>query len=779
MSVQAIGMPVRREEDYRLLKGKGRYVDDVRAANEAHGYVLRAPHAHARITSLDVGRAGSAPGVLCVLTGADLTRRGLGTLMPAVRRRRRNGSPAFVCPQPLLAADRVRYVGDPVAFVVAETVNQAKDAAELIAVDYQPLPAVVGAEAALAPEAPAVWDDNPGNEAFFHEVGDRNAVDSAFARADRVIRHKTVINRVTANSMEPRGCLGDYDRDQDRYTIRCTVQSVHGTRAALADRIFKLPHHQFRVVCDNMGGGFGMKGGCYPEYALSLWASEVVGRPVRWVAERSEGLMSDEQGRGSVIDTELALDRNGRFLALRTRWSAAIGAYYSTDRPTIPLSVGLACQVNTYNIPALHTEVTAVLTNTMTIAPYRGGGRPEPIYATETIIDKAAHELGLTPAELRRRNTIPAGAMPFTTAFGQIYDCGDFPKNLEDCLALADYDRAAARREAAKQRGKLLGVGVATSVAASGGRDYEHAEIRFDPSGGVVLMTGSMDHGQGHGTTFKQVLSEKLGIDADLIRYRYGDSDLVTMGIGTFGSRSAQLAGSAIVVAADRLIDKGCKIAAHMMEAAIPDVTFENGKFAITGTDRSVGIAEVAKQSFHSLQLPDGVETGFAERANFGPADPATFPAGAHLCEVEIDEETGEVALTRYAAVDDVGRVLNPLLCEGQIHGGIVQGVGQALMENVVYDPATGQLVSASFQDYSMPRADQFCSFDVANNPTLTEKNPLGVKGVGEAGTIAAIPAVMNAVNDALARVGAPYVEAPATSEKVWHASRAARNRRS
>ena len=775
MGVQAIGMPVRREEDFRLLRGKGRYVDDVRAANEAHGYVLRSPHAHARIAALDAGRARAAVGVLCVLTGSDLARRGLGTLMPAVRRRCRNGAPAFVCPQPLLADDRVRYVGDPVAFIVAESVNQAKDAAELIAVEYEVLPAVVRAEAALAAGAPAVWDDNPGNEAFFHEVGDRAEVDSAFAKADHVVRHKTIVNRVTANSMEPRGCLAEYDRDQDRYTIRCTVQSVHGTRAALADRIFELPHHHFRVVCENMGGGFGMKGGCYPEYALSLWASEVLERPVRWIAERSEGLMSDEQGRGSVIDTELALERDGRFLALRTRWSAAIGAYYSTDRPTIPLSVGLGCQVNTYNIPSVHTEVTAVLTNTMTIAPYRGGGRPEPIYATETIIDKAAHQLGLTPVELRRRNTILAGAMPFTTALGQTYDCGDFPKNLEDCLTLADYDRVAERREAAKRRGKLLGVGVATTVAASGGRDYEHAEIRFDPSGGVVLMTGGMDHGQGHGTTFKQVLSEKLGIDADLIRYRYGDSDLVTMGIGTFGSRSAQLAGSAIVVAADRLIDKGRKIAAHMMEAAVPDIGFENGKFAITGTDRSVGIAEVAKRSFHSLQLPDGVETGFTERANFGPADPATFPSGAHLAEVEIDEETGEVTLTRYSAVDDVGRVLNPLLCEGQIHGGIVQGVGQALMEEVVYDPATGQLLSGSFQDYGMPRADQFCGFDVENNPTLTEKNPLGVKGVGEAGTIAAIPAVMNAVNDALVRIGAPYVEVPATSEKVWRALRAAR----
>jgi len=755
MSVQAIGQSVRREEDLRLLKGKGRYVDDVREPLEARGYVLRSPHAHARIITLDVRQAKTAPGVLAVLTGEDLRRRGLGTLMPGVRRRRRNGAPAFACPQPLLAQSRVRYIGDPVAFIVAETSNQAKDAAEQIAVEYESLPAVIGAEAALAPDAPSVWDDNPGNEAFFHEIGDKAAVEAAFARAGHITRHKIVINRVTANSMEPRGCLAHYDRDQDRYTIRCTIQSVHATRAALADRIFKLPQHQFRVVCDNMGGGFGMKGGCYPEYALSLWASEVAGRPVRWIAERSEGLLSDEQSRGSVVDAELALDSSGRVLALRAQWKAAIGAYYSTDRPTIPITIGLGCMVGTYGIPAVHAQVVAVLTNTMAIAPYRGGSRPEPIYVIETIIDKAAHELGIEPAELRRRNTIPAVKMPFTTIFQQTYDSGDFPKNLNDCLALADYANVAGRRAAAQQSGKLLGVGVATAVAASGGRDYEHAEIRFDPSGGVVLMTGSMDHGQGHGTTFKQVLSEKLGIDADLIRYRYGDSDLVTMGIGTFGSRSAQLAGSAIVVAADRLIDKGRKIAAHIMEA---------------------GIVDVAKQSFEAAHLPTDLEVGFSERANFGPPGCATFPSGAHYCEIEIDKETGEVALTRYVAVDDVGRVLNPLLCEGQIHGGIVQGVGQALMEDLVYDRATGQLLTGSFQDYAMPRADDFCHFELANNPTLTDRNPLGVKGVGEAGTLCAIPAVMNAVNDALAYVGASSIEAPAAPEKVWRALRSAHN---
>src|SRR5437588_1898344 len=774
MSVQAIGQPVRREEDLRLLRGKGRYVDDVREPNEARGYVLRSPHAHARIAEIDTRRAGFLPGVLAILTGEDLRRRGLGTLMPQVRRRRRNGAPAFVCPQPLLARDRVRYVGDPVAFIVAETLDQAKDAAELIDISYEPLPAAISAEAALAADAPAVWDENPGNEAFFHEIGDEAAVDAAFAKADRIVRHTIPINRVTANSMEPRGCLAHYDTDQERYAIRCTIQSVHATRAALADRIFKLPEHQFRVVCENMGGGFGMKGGCYPEYALSLWASEVTGRPVRWTAERSEGLLSDEQARGSIVDTELGLDENGRFLALRTRWISSIGAYYSSDRPTIPLTIGMGCLVNTYTCPAIYAECTAVLTNTMTTAPYRGGSRPEPIYVVETIIDKAAQELGIDPAELRRRNTIPASAMPYTTPLHQIYDSGDFAKNLDDALHLAAYDRIEERRSEARRRGKLLGIGVATTVAATGGRDYEHAEIRFDPAGGVVLITGSMDHGQGHGTTFKQVLSEKLGIDADKIRYRYGDSDLVTMGIGTFGSRSAQLAGSAVVVAADRLIDKGRKIAAHTMEAAANDIVFEAGRFTIAGTARAGGIEEIARQAFQSAQLPEDIETGFTERANFGPADAATFPSGAHVAEVEIDIETGDVKLARYCAVDDVGTMLNPLLCEGQIHGGIVQGIGQALLENLVYDPETGQLLTGSFQDYGMPRADDFCSFELEENSSPTDKNPLGVKGVGEAGTIGSIPAVMNAVNNALASIGAPPVDLPATPEKVWRAMRAA-----
>jgi carbon-monoxide dehydrogenase large subunit len=779
MAVQAIGQRVRREEDFRLLTGRGRYVDDVPAIGPhgepaARGYVLRSPHAHARIVSIDAEQARVAPCVLAVLTGAELKRRGLGTLRPLMPRRKKNGTPSFVCPQPLLAQEYVRYVGDPVAFIVAETLHQAKDAAELIEIEYEPLPAIVTAEAAVAADAPAVWPDNPGNEAFTFEAGDKAAVEAALARAPHVIRMRIPVNRVTANSMEPRGCLAFYDPAEERYTIRCTVQSVHQIRAALAGQIFRLPHHQVRVVCDNMGGGFGMKGGCYPEYGLALWASEATGRPVRWIAERSEGLQSDEQARGSTVEAELGLDGNGKFLALRTSWISSIGAYYSSDRPTIPLTIGMGCLVNTYTFPAVYAECTAVLTNTMTTAPYRGGSRPEPIYFTETIIEKTARELGIDPAELRRRNTIPVSAMPYTTPMRQTYDSGDFAKNLEDALHLAAYDGIAERRAEARRRGKLLGIGVATTVAATGGRDYEHAEIRFDAAGGVVLITGSMDHGQGHGTTFKQVLSEKLGIDADKIRYRYGDSDLVTMGIGTFGSRSAQLAGSAVVTAADRLIEKGRKIAAHVMEAAPNDIVFERGRFTIAGTDRAVGIEDVARQAFQSAQLPDDIETGFTERANFGPADAATFPSGAHVAEVEIDIETGEVRLARYCAVDDVGTMLNPLLCEGQIHGGIVQGIGQALLENLVYDPESGQLVTGSFQDYGMPRADDFCRFELEENSSPTDKNPLGVKGVGEAGTLGAIPAVMNAVNDALAAIGAAPVELPATAEKLWRAIRAA-----
>ena len=775
MGLYGIGQPVPREEDPRLLMGKGRYADDVSLAGQAHAVVLRSTFAHAVIRCIDAKDARAAPGVLAILTGAELEARGLGAQRPSVPRNKSDGSPAFVTPLPLLADDRVRFVGQPIAFVVAETLAQAKDAAELIELDYDPLPAVVGVDQAVAEGAPPVWRDNPGNEAFFHEVGDAAAVEAAFATAQHVVSQRIVINRITANSMEPRGCVAEYDAVDDQYTIRCTIQSAHGTRAALAGAFFRKPENRFRVICDNMGGGFGMKGGCYPEYALSLWAAEVTGRPVKWISERGEGILSDEQARDSVIDAELALDNDGNFLALRTLAKVAIGAYNTSDRNVNPTLVALGCLVNTYKTPAVHGRVMGIFINTMTIAFYRGGGRPEPLYIIERLVDKAARQLGIDPFELRRRNSVPAGDMPYRTPLGQTYDCGDFLKNMDDCRRIVDYDSAASRREQARWRGKILGVGIANVCEPSAGRAFEHAEIRFDPSGSVTLLAGAMDHGQGHGTSFKQVLSDRLGIDADLIRYRYGDTDAVARGIGTFGSRTAVLCGGAISVAADRIVEKGKRIAAHFLEAAEADIVFEKGRFTVAGTDRAMDIIEVAKKAFVREALPADIEPGLDEQADYSSA--SAWPNGTHICEVEIDEQTGRVELTRYVAVDDVGTVLNPMLVEGQIFGGIAQGAGQALVEDLVYDPDSGQLITGSFTDYCMPRADDFCSFELHENPVPTATNVLGVKGAGETGTCGSLPAVMSAVNDALASVGGPEIEIPATAEKVWRAINSAKSR--
>lgn len=768
MGLYGIGQPVPREEDPRLLMGKGRFADDVSPAGLARGVVARSTEAHAHIRSINVDAARAAPGVLTVLTSAELKERGLGAQRPSAPRKKRDGSPAHVTPKPLLADDRVRHVGDPIAFVVAETLAQAKDAVELIEIDYDPLPAVVSVDQATAEGAQPVWDDNPGNEAFFHEVGDAAATEAAFAKADHVVTHRIVINRITTNSMEPRGCVAEYDAVDDQYTVRCTVQSAHGARMILANAYFKKPQNQFRVICDNMGGGFGMKGGCSPEYAMALWGAEVTGRPVKWIAERSEGILSDEQARDCVIEAELALDKEGNFLALRTLSKTAMGAHNTSDRNVNPTLVAIGCLANTYKTPVIHGRVMGIFTNTMTIAFYRGGGRPEPLFIIERMVDKAARALGIDPFELRRRNSIPTEAMPYRTPLGQTYDCGDFLKNMDDCRRLADYDGVSARRANARERGMILGVGVANVCEPAGGRAFEHAELRFDPSGSLTILAGSMDHGQGHRTTFKQVASDLLGMDADLIRYRHGDTDAVARGIGTFGSRSAILCGGAISVAADRIIEKGKRIAAHFLEAAEVDIVFEKGKFSVAGTDRAMDIVELAKKASVREALPADIEPGLDEQADYG-TDPA-WPNGTHICEVEIDEQTGQVALTRYVAVDDVGTMLNPMLVEGQIFGGIAQGAGQALMENLVYDPDSGQLVTGSFTDYCMPRADDFCTFELHENPVPTATNPLGVKGAGETGTCGALPAVMSAVNDALLSVGGVEIEMPATSEKVWRA---------
>ncbi len=776
MDTYRIGAPVKREEDFRLLRGRGRYVDDVGALRQAHAYVLRSPHAHAEIRSIDIAAARQALGVLAVLTGAELAERGLGMLATAFAGKRSDGKPGFACSQPLLAQGRVRFVGEPVAFIVAETVNQAKDAAELIVAEYDPLRAVVTVDDALAQGAPAVWDDNPDNEAFTHEVGDAAAVEAAFAKAAHVVRHRVCVNRVTANAMETRGCIAEYDSDDDCYVLRATVQSVHGIRASIAGQIFRMPQTRLRVICDQMGGGFGIKGGCYPEYSLSLWASEIVGRPVRWLAERAESILSDEHGRGGLVDAELALDAELRFLGLRTHTKVPIGAYFTTDRNIRSVTGGLGGLAGVYGVPAIHARVTGALTNIMTNAQYRGGAKPEPVYVLEVMVDEAARQLGIDPVELRRRNTLAVGALPYRTSLGDVYDCGDFMKNFDECLAAADYAGIEARRADALSRGKYLGVGTSNTITAVATTNFEHVEVRFDNSGGITLLCGAMDHGQGHGTTFKQVLADKLGIEGDRIRYRYGDTGEVTTGVGTFNARCAVFVGSAVTIAADKIIAKGRLIAAHMLEAAEDDIEFALGRFTVAGTDRSLGLDEIAKTAFMKPRLPPGIEPGLYEHGEFGMGvgDAPTYPNGCHLAEIEIDAETGRVALVRYAAVDDAGIILNPLLFDGQVHGGIVQGAGQILMEVVDYDSDSGQLLSGSFMDYCMPRADDFCDFEIAANEVPTARNPLGVKGVGEAGTVGALPAVMNAVNDALHRIGAPTVEMPASHEKVWRAINAA-----
>jgi carbon-monoxide dehydrogenase large subunit len=772
-----IGNPIPREEDLRLLRGRGRYADDVNAPRQARAYVLRSPHAHADIVSIDASAARAAPGVLSVLTGDDLEKRGLGTLRPAMAGKRSDGSPGFVCVQPLLAQGRVRFVGEPVAFVVAETVNQAKDAAELIEVEYATLPAVISVDDALAPGAPAIWADNPGNEAFTHVRGDAAAVDAAFATATHVVKHRVCVNRVACNALETRGCIAFYDPDEDRYELRATVQSVHGIRAQICNQIFKMPQTKLRVICDQMGGGFGIKGGCYPEYSLALWASEILERPVKWIADRAESLLTDEQGRGGLVDAELALDADGKFLGLRTHTKVPIGAYFTNDRNIRSTTGGLGGLAGVYGIPAIHGKVTGALTNIMTNAQYRGGAKPEPVFVIETMVDVAARQIGMDPVELRRRNTLGTDAMPFTTCLGDVYDCGDFMRNYDQCLAAADIDGFAARSAAAKINGKVLGIGTSNSITGVASTNFEHVEIRFDPSGGITLLCGAMDHGQGHGTTFKQVLADKLGIDGGGIQYRFGDTDKVAFGVGTFNARVATFAGSAVTLAADKIIEKGKQIAAHMLEAADSDIEFADGTFTVAGTDRSVSLQDVAKTAFQKPNLPAGMEPGLYEHGEFGmgEGDAPVYPNGAHLAEVEIDVDTGKVALIRYAAVDDAGNILNPMLFDGQVHGGIVQGAGQALMEDVNYDPDSGQLMTGSFMDYCMPRADDFPDFKLAANEVPTARNPLGVKGVGEAGTVGALPAVMNAINNALHEIGAPAIEMPATPEKVWRAIQSAK----
>jgi carbon-monoxide dehydrogenase large subunit len=773
MAKFGIGQSVTRFEDVRLLKGEGRYLNDVNLAGQAHAVVLRSPHAHARIRSIDVDRALKAPGVLAVLTGADIERDGLGTMKMTLRRKRPDGSPMFAPPHRGLSQERVRYVGDPIAFIVAETLAQAKDAADLVQVDYDPLPSVTSTAAAGPGSAP-VWDECPDNVSNVYEAGDKAAVEATFARAQHVVRRRYVITRVHAQYMEPRGALGVYDPGEDRYTLYADVQYPHRVRNALASMVFQIPEHQIRVIAGDIGGGFGTKGWQYPEHRLVLWAARKLGRPVKWACERHECIPADEHARDNISEAELALDAEGRFLALRVRTTANLGAYVSSDRNLLATFSNVVTLVGVYTIPAAHVQVTGVLTNCNSTAPYRGAGRPEAIYVLERLIDDAARELGLDRLKLRRTNIIPSSSMPYRTSLGVTYDCGEFEKGMDQALALADVVGFPARREESRRRGKLRGLGIVNAIERAAAPGLEYAEIRFNPSGTAMVLMGSKNQGQGHETIFKQIVHEKLGLDPRDVRYIDGDTDRVAFGIGSMGSRSTVIGGTALSMAADKLIAKGRKIAARLLEAAEPDIVFADGRFAVKGTDRAVVLKEVARAAFQLDKLPSGVEPGFYETGTFSPpAD--TYPNGCHVCEVEIDAETGEVALVRYAVVDDVGTVINPLTLKGQIHGGIAQGVGQALMEQVVYDPESGQLLTSSFMEYGMPRADTFCDIAVASNTVPTKLNPLGAKGAGEAGTVGALPVVMNAVLDALATVGVRDFDMPATSDRVWHAIQAAR----
>jgi carbon-monoxide dehydrogenase large subunit len=606
-----------------------------------------------------------------------------------------------------------------------------------------------------------------------HELGDKAAVEKAFAAAAHIVHHRMVISRLTTNSMEPRGCLAEYDARDERMTLRCTVQVPHLMRRTIAEEIFQVPETKFRIIAENVGGGFGMKGALYPEYSLTALAARLTGRPVKWMSERGEGFLSDEHCRDNVSEAALALDQDGKFLALRVRTHANIGAYHSSDRSAGPPTNNLGVLAGTYVLPAIHVEVNATFTNTMMTGHYRGAGRPEAAYVLETLVDLAARKLAIDPAELRRRNTIPASAMPYRTALVYTYDCGDFGKNLEDCVVQADYAGFERRSADSKARGKLRGIGVSSTVASTNVGLIERAELRFDPTGTLTIAMGTQDHGQGHATSFRQIIADKLGVPPERVRFLQGDTDLVAIGTGTFGSRSMVAGGTALLMAADKIIANGKRLAAHVMEAGEHDIVFEQGRFIVAGTDKAVTLGEIAETSFSPKSLPKGMEPGLFESGTFDGGE-RTFPNGCHVVEVEIDEETGAVEIVRYNAVEDVGHMINPRLVAGQVHGGIAQGVGQALMETIVYD-ASGQLVSGSFMDYAMPRAENFCDFALSENEVPTKTNPLGVKGAGESGTVGALPAVMNAVNDALARVGAPYVQMPATAEKVWRALQVAR----
>jgi aerobic carbon-monoxide dehydrogenase large subunit len=780
-----IGQSVLRKEDARFLTGTGQYTDDVSMPRQTHAYFLRSPHAHAAIRSIDVVKAKALPGVVDIFTGADLT--GVNGLPCGWLITGSDGKPMNEPPHPVLAQGKVRYVGDAVALVIAETVDQAKDAAEAIVVDYDVLPAVVNVVDALQPGAPQLHEQAPGNKCYTWALGDRSAVEAAFAKAAHVTKLDIVNNRLVPNAIEPRAALASYNRADDAYTLYVTSQNPHVERLLMTAFVLGLPEHKVRVIAPDVGGGFGSKIYLYAEETAMVWASKRVNRPIKWVAERSESFLTDAHGRDHVTHAELALDKDGRFLALRVQTTANMGAYLSTFASCIPTILYATLLAGQYTTPAIWCEVTAAFTNTAPVDAYRGAGRPEAAYVVERIVHQAAVEMGIPQDELRRRNFIRE--FPYQTPVALNYDIGNYDQTLDAAMKMADVAGFGARRDESQKRGKLRGLGYAAYIEACGLAPsnvagalgaraglFEAGEVRVHPTGSVTVFTGSHSHGQGHETTFAQIVAARLGVPVDNVSVVHGDTGRVPFGMGTYGSRSLAVGGTAIVKALDKIVAKGRKIAAHLLEAAETDIEFKDGKFSVAGTDRSKTFAEIALTAYvpHNYPLAT-LEPGLNETAFYDPTN-FTYPAGTHICEVEIDPDTGVVEVAAFTACDDFGTIVNPMIVAGQVHGGVAQGLGQALLEHCVYDRDSGQLLTGSMMDYALPRADDLPSFTVDTKVTPCTHNPLGAKGCGEAGAIGAPAAMMNAVMDALSGVGVTHLDMPASPQRVWSAIRQARD---
>ncbi len=761
-----VGQPVLRVEDPKLLRGQGRYTDDINLPGQAHAVMVRSGYGHGIIRSIDTTAARAMPGVLAVYTGKDLTEGGFGVLKCGVPCPNRDGTPWKTPPRSILPGDKVRFVGEGIACVVAETAAQAKDAAEAVEVDIKPLPSATGAAEALAPGATQIHDGAPGNLAVDYHFGDTAAVTAAFAKAAHVTQLHLVSNRVVVNSMEPRSALGVFEPSSGHYTLHVGSQGVFGMRGQLAKDILNIPNDKVRVLTDNVGGSFGMKSQIFPENCCVLFAARELGRPVKWTDERSESFMSDHHGRDHEVTGEVALDAEGHILAVRLNGLGNSGAY-----PIVPLPFTVNTVKNVigvYRTPLLEVDMKGVYTNSTPVGAYRGAGRPEGNYYMERMLDTAAAEMGIDKLELRRRNHIAADAMPYKAASDMTYDSGEFTALMDQALECSDWKGFDKRKEESRSHGKIRGRGLGSFLEVTAPQGKEMGGLRFDADGGVTMVTGTLDYGQGHHAPFAQVIVTKLGIPFDRIRLLQGDSDQLLTGGGTGGSRSMMASGTALLKASDQVIERGKQIASVLLEAAVADIEFGKGRFTIVGTDRSISLMDMADRIRQGVKLPEGTPTSL-DVGLIADTPPSAFPNGCHVAEVELDPETGVIDVVKYSMVNDFGTIINPITVEGQAHGGVMQGIGQALMERTYYDN-DGQLLSGSFMDYAMPRADNAPSFKIDNHPVPAKTNELGAKGCGEAGCAGSLPAVMNAVHDALAAFGVKHIDMPATPEKVWRA---------